>query len=158
MEKDWIELLSLFDHYGVRYLIVGGYAVMFYTQPRGTKDLDLFIDSSHKNAEAVYAALVAFGAPMAGMTVEDFEGATSVYQMGQPPLRIDILSGLSEVGFNKAWVNRLDTTEEGVPVHYIGAEDLIANKLSLARHQDLADVEAIRAAKVAVTSDKKSNA
>lgn len=157
MDKDWIDLLSLFDQYGVRYLIVGGYAVMFHAQPRGTKDLDLFIDSSRKNAELVFAALVAFGAPMVGMTVNDFEDVSAVYQIGQPPLRVDLLSGLAAVDFQSAWENRMDALEAGVPVHYIGANDLIANKLAAARLQDLADAESIRAAQRAATSKEKGD-
>lgn len=146
MDRNWIELLSLFDRHGVRYLIVGGYAVIFHAQPRGTKDLDLFIDSARPNAEAVYRALLEFGAPMAGMTVEDFEEASSIYQIGQPPLRIDLIGNLVSVDFERAWQGRVDAVEQGVPVHYIGAEDLIANKLAAGRLQDLADAESIRAA------------
>ena len=158
MDRNWIELLSLFDRYEVRYLIVGGYAVMFHAQPRGTKDLDLYVDSSRSNAEAVYAALVAFGAPMAGMKVEDFTGASSVYQIGQPPLRIDLISDLDGIDFSSAWESRVEAFEEGVPVRYIGAEALVANKLATARLQDLADAEAIQASRAANASKKRDGA
>jgi hypothetical protein len=72
MNSDFEELLSIFNKNGVRYLIVGGHAVMLYTEPRYTKDLDVWIEASTENAERVYRALLAFGAPLAGLTVSDF--------------------------------------------------------------------------------------
>ncbi len=88
------------------------------------------------------------------MTVEDFEEASAIYQIGQPPLRVDLLGELDAVVFQHAWERRVDALEADVPVHYICAEDLIANKLAAARLQDLADAEAIRSAKRAITSNK----
>src|ERR1017187_6595989 len=91
MNSDFEELLSIFNENGVRYLIVGGHAVMLYTEPRYTKDLDVWIDASAENAERVYRSLVAFGAPLAGLTAKDFAEEGSFYQMGIPPVRVDIL-------------------------------------------------------------------
>ena len=102
MGKDWIDLLSLFDRHGVRYLIVGGWAVMFYTQPRATKDLDLYVDSEQSNAEKAYRALLEFGAPLSDFTVEDLAHPGTVYQIGQPPFRVDIMNSLSDVDFASA--------------------------------------------------------
>jgi predicted nucleotidyltransferase len=144
MDNDFNELLSLFDRCGVRYLIVGGYAVIFHAQPRGTKDLDLFIEPERKNAEAVFHALALFGAPLAGFTVEDFQDASSVYQIGQPPLRIDLIKSLEGITFQQAWESRIQVTEDGIPMNYISREDLITNKLATGRLQDLADVQSVR--------------
>ena len=69
---DFKELLNLFKKYNVKYLIIGGYAVMRYTEPRFTKDLDLLISVEPKNATAVYKALKEFGAPLSGLTENDF--------------------------------------------------------------------------------------
>lgn len=71
--RDFKELLSLFNEFKVRYLVVGGYAVMKYTEPRFTKDLDLWIATDDKNAEAVYSALKMFGAPLKNLTPDDFK-------------------------------------------------------------------------------------
>ena len=72
MLKDQIELLHAFNGHGVRYLTVGGHAVGVHSEPRGTKDLDIFIASDRENSEAVFRALADFGAPLAGLTPEDF--------------------------------------------------------------------------------------
>jgi Nucleotidyl transferase of unknown function (DUF2204) len=156
MDKDFRELLSLFDRYGVRYLIVGGYAVIFHAQPRGTKDLDLFIEPQRSNAEAVYKALAAFGAPLSGFAVEDFEDVSSVYQIGQPPLRIDLIKDLQGITFESAWAARVQASEDGIPVNYISREDLITNKLATGRLQDLADVQSVREASNAISSNPSS--
>ena len=145
MEKDQRDLLRVFNERKVRYLIVGGYAVSYFTEPRVTKDLDIFIDSSDENAAKVYSALAAFGAPLDDLTEKDFQNPEWGYQIGQPPSRIDILSELTAVNFNAAWSAGEDgLIDSDIPVRYISATDLVTNKLAIGRHRDLADVEAIR--------------
>lgn len=85
MNSDFKELLSRFNARKVRYLLVGGYAVMKYTEPRYTKDLDLWIDRRPRNARAVFEALREFGAPLVGLSPDDFAQPGVVYQMGRPP-------------------------------------------------------------------------
>ena len=63
---DLKELLRTFNEKKAEYLIVGGYAVMTYTEPRFTKDLDVWIRNSPENAARVYEALAEFGAPLRG--------------------------------------------------------------------------------------------
>ena len=72
MFQDFKELLSIFNAQNVKYLVVGGYAVSFYAQPRATKDIDLLIKPDADNAGAVYSALAKFGAPLGGLTAGDF--------------------------------------------------------------------------------------
>jgi hypothetical protein len=158
MEKDQRDLLRVFNERKVKYLVVGGYAVSHFTEPRVTKDLDIFIDTSDENVAIVYAALAAFGAPVAGMTPKDFQDPAWGYQIGQPPSRIDILQELTGIDFDSAW----DAGEHGmidtdIPVRYISAADLIKNKLALGRHRDLADVEAIRESEAANSKHAKNN-
>lgn len=99
---DFKELLSLFKKYSVQYLIVGGYAVMRYTEPRFTKDLDILIAVNDTNAVAVYNALTAFGAPLANLTPQDFAAEGYFYQIGVPPLRVDVLMSIPGVAFAEA--------------------------------------------------------
>ncbi len=70
--SDFRELLNLFEKHKIRYLIVGGYAVMKYSEPRFTKDLDIFIAIDQENAKAVFTALKEFGAPLENLTSDDF--------------------------------------------------------------------------------------
>jgi hypothetical protein len=158
MEKDQRDLLRVFNERKVRYLIVGGYAVSHYTEPRVTKDLDLFIDTSDENVANVYAALEAFGAPLAGMTPKDFQDPAWGYQIGQPPSRIDILQELDAVDFRYAWNAGEDgMIDNDILVRYISRADLIKNKLAIGRHRDLADVEAIHESEAANSKRKKKD-
>jgi predicted nucleotidyltransferase len=147
LPEDLRQLLLVFNEHGVEYLVVGGYAVGIYAEPRATKDLDLFIRSEVKNSEAVYRALAAYGAPIAGLTPQDFrDDPNSVFQIGQPPARVDILQHIDGVEFDLAWNHRTEANVQGVPAHIISAEHLIQNKLQSGRMRDLADVEAVREA------------
>jgi hypothetical protein len=149
MEKDQRDLLREFNAHNVRFLIVGGYAFSFYTEPRATKDLDIFIDRSSENALRVFRALAKFGAPLAGMSSKDFEGVDALFQVGVAPSRIDILQTIEAVDFDAAW----QTSEAGmigdIPVRYISFDDLVKNKLAVGRLRDLADVEELQEAKAA---------
>lgn len=150
MEKDQRDLLLVFNERNVKYLVVGGYAVSHYTEPRVTKDIDIFIDTSDENVARVYAALAAFGAPLAGITPQDFQDPAWGFQIGQPPSRIDVLQQIDAVDFESAWITAEDgILDEDIPVRYISPSDLIKNKLALGRHRDLADVEAIRESEIA---------
>jgi len=68
MYQDYKDLLSAFQSHGVKYLVVGGFAVIYHSQPRFTKDMDLFIKADHENAKATYAAIVEFGASLEGIS------------------------------------------------------------------------------------------
>ena len=138
---DFKELLSVFNAHSVRYLVVGGYAVMKYSEPRFTKDLDLWISVDPGNARAVYAALRDFGAPLSGLTEESFCQKGFFYQMGVPPLRVDVMMSLPGMTFEEAWPRRvmLELAETAIP--FISKEDLIRIKRASGRPQDLIDAE-----------------
>ncbi|MBV8672379.1 MAG: hypothetical protein JOZ33_03005 [Acidobacteriaceae bacterium] len=148
LQKDLKELLLAFNEHRVEYLVVGGYAVGVHSEPRATKDLDIFIRPDVKNSEAVFRALEAYGAPLEGLSAADFRSEPgAVFQIGVPPFRIDILQSIDGVAFDDAWKARVEGLVEGeVPAHVISREHLIQNKLATGRPQDLADVNAIREA------------
>jgi Nucleotidyl transferase of unknown function (DUF2204) len=152
MFKDQTDLLLAFNAHNVDYLVIGGHAVGEHSQPRGTKDLDLFIRSDKRNSEAVFRALAEFGAPPSGLTPEDFHGhPESVFQIGVEPGRIDILQSIPAVAFDEAWPNRIESmVDDRTPAHFISPDDLIKNKLATGRHRDLDDVERISAAMAAL--------
>lgn len=149
MYQDYEDLLSAFRAHGVRYLIVGGYAVIFHAQPRFTKDIDLFIKADSANAQATYDALADFGAPLQGIRPEDFAERGSFFRFGREPRSFDILPDIPGVDFDAAWKRRVDgviDAKTGLKAHFISRDDLIAAKLAAARPQDLADVDALRKA------------
>ncbi len=142
--QDFKELLSVLARHEVRYLVIGGYAVMLYSEPRWTKDLDLWIAIDPTNARAVFNALKEFGAPLTGLTTADFSEPGYFYQMGNPPLRVDVMMEIPGGDFNEAWERRNTVSIGKEPVHFISREDLISVKLASGRDQDLKDVDAIK--------------
>ena len=150
MNRDFRELLKTFNEHAVKYLIVCGYAVMKYSEPRFTKDLDIWIEASPENGKNVFQALKTFGSPLEGLTANDF-AQDGFYQMGRPPVRVDILMSVSGIEFKNAWTNRVETDFDGVPAYFIGLADLIENKKASGRLQDLADIE-----KVSLSRDSKN--
>ena len=149
MFQDHKDLLSAFQSRGVRYLIVGGYAVSYHAQPRFTKDIDLLIQADPANGSAIYAALTDFGAALEGVRPEEFVERGIFFRFGNDPQTIDILADLPGVEFNAAWERRVEVTIDetrGLKAYFIGRDDLIASKLASGRPQDVADVEAIRKA------------
>ena len=144
LPEDLKQLLLAFNAHGVEYLVVGGYAVGVYAEPRATKDLDLFIRSETANSEAVYRALAGYGAQIAGLTPADFrDDPNSVFQIGMPPTRIDILQHIDGVTFDEAWPKRTVARFGDVQANVISAQHLIQNKTCTGRLRDLADAEAI---------------
>ena len=147
MYQDYKDLLSAFHAHGVRYLIVGGYAVIFHAQPRFTNDLDLFIQADPANAQATYAALAEFGAPLQDIRPEDFADRSSFFRFGRDPHGFDILPAIPGVDFDAAWGRRVEGVLDavtGFKAFFISRDDLIAAKLASGRTRDLADAEDIR--------------
>jgi len=140
---DYRELLQLLNEFEVEYLIVGGFAVMKYGEPRYTKDLDLWVHNSARNSLRLVGALNKFGAPLEhdGITAETFAEKQVVYQIGLAPVRIDILTEITGVEFPSAWRKRVASTFFGVPVHFISLDDLMANKQALGRAIDVRDLK-----------------
>jgi len=136
--KEFIE--SLTANY-VRYLIVGGYAVALHGHPRYTKDLDVWVERSRENAQALIQALAQFGMGSLGLSEEDFLVPDQVVQLGYPPDRIDILVSISGVEFPECFSRRVEVSLDGVNVNFIDLEHLKQNKKASGRMQDLADLE-----------------
>jgi hypothetical protein len=143
---DFKELLSILEKHKVRYLVVGGYAVMKYTEPRFTKDLDLWVSTDKENSKAVYAALKEFGAPLKKLSPDDFAQEGYFYQMGNPPFRLDVMMSIPGVTFENAWKNREKVKLGGSVIQFISKVDLIKAKEASGRPQDLIDAEELRKA------------
>lgn len=103
MFQDYKDLLSAFNAHGVKYLVVGGYAVSFHAQPRATQDIDLFIKADAAKAKATYAALAGFGMPLDNIGVENLADPHTFIRFGRQPRAVDILPGIDGVEFDAAW-------------------------------------------------------
>src|ERR1017187_8415246 len=113
MERTSKELLSAFNANRVKYVVIGGYAVFLHAQPRMTKDLDVFIESSSENAIATYKGLAEFGAPLAKFTVEDFADGKTVGRFGVPPICFEVIQSISGVDFATVYKNSVPVMIDG---------------------------------------------
>jgi hypothetical protein len=141
INSDFSDLLRIFNENGVRYLVIGGYALVQYAEPRFTKALDVWISTDPANATAVYQALLEFGAPLEGISASDVVDEGSFYQMGVSPVRIDILMDIPGMLFAEAWERRNVVIFDQLPVQFISREDLVTVRRAAGRPQDLIDVE-----------------
>lgn len=137
------ELLSVFIARGVRFLVVGGYAVGSHGPFRATKDLDLWIEPTPENADRVWRALAEFGMPLGKITPQDLAEPGPWLQFGRPPTRVDVLTTIDGVEFAGAWARRVERTFGRHKVPVISIDDLIRNKRLVGRAQDIADVESL---------------
>ena len=144
---DYRDLFSIFSEEKVEYLVVGAHAVIYYAEPRYTKDLGIWVRSSSDNALRVWRALRTFGAPLRDVTYEDFTDPEMVYQIGVAPNRIDILMGIKGVDFDTAWKNKVESTYDGIPIYILGKYELIRAKKASQRPQDLLDLEKLETVK-----------
>lgn len=146
MTDDWIDLLAALLEVEARFLVVGAHAMAVHGIPRGTQDLDVWIDPRPENAERVWGALATFGAPLAalGIARDDLRRPGNVIQLGLPPNRIDLLTSISGVpDFDSAWASRVEQVVSGRRVPFLGRAALVENKRATARYKDLGDLEAL---------------
>jgi predicted nucleotidyltransferase len=140
LHKDLREFIELLNSAGVRYVIVGGYAVAFHGHPRYTGDIDILIERSEDNAARVEKVLKDFGFGQTGLKASDFLEPEGVIQLGRAPNRIDLLTTISGVTFPEAWGNRVPALLDGIPVSFLRREDLLKNKRASGRPKDLGDL------------------
>ncbi len=141
---DYKELLKILNKHRVKYLIIGAYAVIYYTEPRYTKDLDIWVEPEEKNAQRVYAALKEFGAPLTNIGADDFIKPDVVYQIGVAPVRVDIITGIAGVDFGAAYKHRQIAGFNGIKASVMGIAELMEAKKNMKRPVDAMDISALR--------------
>lgn len=136
-------MLAALQREGAAFLIVGAHALAVHGVVRTTGDLDIWVRPDPENAQRVWRALAAFGAPMEamGLTLQDLGKPGTVYQIGLPPKRIDILTEISGVEFDEAWHSKVLQEADGLTVPFLGRRALLRNKQASGRTKDLADLE-----------------
>lgn len=143
VQEDYRELLESLNAREVEYIIVGAYALAHYGAPRATGDLDILVKSTEENAGRVIRALRDFGFEFPDLTAADFQEPDKVIQLGVPPVRVNLITSLTGVSWDGVFAGREEAVYGGVPIFYIGREQLVANKRALGRKRDLADLEAL---------------
>jgi hypothetical protein len=138
---DFKEFLKLFNSHGVRYLLIGGYAVVYHGVSRATGDLDVWIAMDADNAARVVSAIREFGFNTPDLSPDLFLTEGTMVRMGNAPLRIEVLTAISGVEFAECYAHRVMTQDDGIDVPVINLAHLKANKRASGRHKDLMDLE-----------------
>lgn len=142
LPRDFKEFLKLLEDEDVQYLLIGGYAVGYYGYPRATADMDLWIAVSPANASKCARALKRFGMTMADLAPEHcLWRSVESFEMGVPPVRIEIHTGVSGVKFEECFQRRHRVNLDGIEVSLMDLDDLKQNKRASGRHRDLEDLE-----------------
>ena len=142
LPAEFKEFIQLLNSEKVKYLIIGGWAVNLYGNPRVTADIDFFVSMESKNVDRILAAYKKFG--MNNVPREHFNIKGNVVRLGFPPTRIELITGISGVEFSDCYKNRKEINIDGMKAKFISKKDLIKNKIASGRHKDLADVDALR--------------
>ena len=144
LPEDFIEFIRFLNAHKVRYLLVGGWAVGIYGNPRATKDIDFFIAVDDENIMNLQTALREFGAP--SVKDEVFKEKGNVFRIGRSPVQIDIINEASGIDFEDCYKRKFLLNVNGLDISMISKEDLIINKKVSGRHKDLADVDTFNGA------------
>ncbi|MFH0921402.1 MAG: nucleotidyl transferase AbiEii/AbiGii toxin family protein [Fibrobacterota bacterium] len=142
-QKDYKELVALLNSNNVEYVIVGGYARAFYGSPRYTGDIDFLVMPSPENADRLLKALEEFGFAAIEFKREDILTPGTIFQLGVPPVRIDLITSVTGVLNETVFANKQPGHYAGLPVFYIGKNEFLVNKRATGRLKDLADAEAL---------------
>jgi len=153
LSRDLRELLKCFLSHEVKYLVIGGHAVSFHGYPRFTKDLDIWIESSEQNANAVTAALIEYGFHPDSVQPEMFNDPDRMTKMGREPNRVDIIQSIKGVNFSDCLARCTFSNIDGSQIPLISLSDLLANKVATARPQDIADARQLE--KIIAAREKK---
>jgi len=141
LNSDYKDMLQVLLDNGVKFLLVGAYAMGAHGYPRATGDIDIWVEPSADNSQRVYRALAAFGAPLHEIDEATFIQPGIVFQIGIEPRRIDLMSAVSGVTFDEAYQHRQTVEIEGLPIPILSCDDLIKNKRATGRDRDRLDAD-----------------
>jgi len=141
LPSDFKEFLQLLNDHRVDYLLVGGYAVGYHGYPRATVDLDIWVAVTPRNARHLVMVFKEFGFDAKELKEDLFLKENKIVRIGEPPLRIKVMTSVSGVDFDACYEQRIVDTIDGIQVNFINLENLKVNKMSAGRHKDLNDLE-----------------
>lgn len=140
LPPDWNEFIGYLNARGVRYIVVGAHAVAAAGRPRATQDIDFWVEPTAENARRLVEALDDFGFSELAEQEAEFRRADRMVTLGRPPLRIDIMTSITGVDFQRAWAGRLVVPFGEHQVAFLGRAELLENKRASGRPKDLADL------------------
>ncbi|MBS1551166.1 MAG: hypothetical protein JST15_03735 [Bacteroidetes bacterium] len=143
LHQDYREFIELLNANKVEYLVVGAFALAFHGHPRYTGDIDFWVNNNEENSKRVYACIKEFGFPTSGLSENDFISDDLIFQIGYPPVRIDIITSLDALNFEESYKDRVEEFIDDLKISFLCLEDFKKNKKAVGRFKDLADLEGL---------------
>ncbi|MCH9679973.1 MAG: nucleotidyltransferase [Deltaproteobacteria bacterium] len=143
--EDIRDFLTALSAAGVEFLVVGAHALAAHGRLRATGDLDVLIAANETNAARLEVSIREFAATSLeyfGVSVEELSEPQVGFYMGVEPDRIDVMTRIAGVAFDRAWRGRAAAEIEGIPVHVLGFDELIAAKQASAQRRTPGSVKA----------------
>ncbi len=140
LNRNFEDFLRLLNEQGVRYLVIGGYAVAVHGYVRATGDLDVFVELTEENIHRLLAALKEFGFDTMVVSKAVLLTRGKIVRFGVPPLRLEIMNEISGVDFTRCFSSRVTEQVGSLAIPFIDLANLIKNKQASGRPKDLADV------------------
>ena len=143
-DDNYIDFINLLKKYEVKFVLVGGLAVVVHGHYRTTKDMDLFYECSEENCLKLIKSIDDFGFKYLNLSIEDLMDSSGYVKLGNAPVRIDLFCDLPGVNFEEVYKMAFDYTEDGIELKVIHVNHLIQNKLTVGRDQDLSDAKKLK--------------
>ena len=140
LSQDYREFIELLNKNDVKFIVVGGYAVAQYGYVRYTGDIDFWVKPEKSNAEKVVKTLLEFGFGSIDVTVMDLLKEDEIIQLGYPPQRIDIITGVSGLSFDECWKEITVIEFENLKINFVSLHHLRINKEATGRDKDKLDL------------------
>lgn len=144
LNEDYREMLQILLGNKVKFIVVGAYAMGAQGYPRATGDFDVWVEPSAENSPKVYNSIKEFGAPLREITPDSFTERGIIYQIGVVPRRIDIITFINGVDFDKAYEEREEIEVENIKIPFLSKKNIIKNKESTGRDKDKLDVKYLK--------------
>jgi len=146
LPEEFKEFINLLNKNGVKYLLLGGWAVGYYSNPRATKDIDFLVYIDKLNLKKLEKVFYDFKAP--AINIEILKENKGYLFIGSPPLRIEVISNADGINIKDCYKRKNIIEIDDTKINIISKEDLIKNKKSTNRLKDHADAEALEEYKI----------
>lgn len=156
LKKSLLTLCKVLDHWKVRYMLVGGTAVAlhgYYRHSMGPSgqlaakpDIDLWFDPTYENYFNLLAALEGMDCDVSEFKQElSPDPKRSFFKLDLGAFTLDVLPLIhADIQFAGAYARKEIVHLDGVPIHYIGFDDLMEDKKRSARKKDLEEIEQLK--------------
>jgi hypothetical protein len=148
LHPDLKEFLFCLKRHDVKFVVIGAYVLATLGRPRYSDDLDVFVEPSPENADAIARALIAFGGfhELAQVVPDHLSNPDRMITIGRPPLAIDMTTGIDGVTFAEAWSTRREIDIEGQGIPFLAKAEYVRTKRAAGRPKDLADLALLQEA------------